>query len=131
MRKFLCAIALICTAFYSASCAFTPRNDGPAATWTLPVPVDTAVTCVIAGLNSKFPADFNRPYPITHAAAVTAPGSVYEITMQQTVTTPGNELYFVRVTAAGSSSKVEAFVIPGWRNEIIAAVDRCADTLKK
>lgn len=114
-----------------AGCAFTPRNSGPAATWTLPIPADAAVTCVIGGLNSKFPADFNRPYPITHAAATTAPGSVYEITMQQTITTPGNELYFVRVTAMGTSSKVEAFVVPGWRDDIVTAVDRCADTFKR
>lgn len=118
-------------AFLATACAFTPRNDGPAATWTLPVHLDAAVTCVIKGLNSKFPADFNRPYPITHSATITNPGSVYEITMQQTVTTPGNELYFVRVTAVGSSSKVEAFVVPGWRDDIVEAVDRCADTFKR
>ncbi|QRG06124.1 hypothetical protein EZH22_24560 [Xanthobacter dioxanivorans] len=114
-----------------AGCASTPRNDGPSATWTLPIPVDTAVACVITGLNSKFPADFNRPYPITHSAATTAPGSVYEITMQQTITTPGNELYFVRVMAAGTSSKVEAFALPAFRADVISGVDRCADTLKR
>lgn len=114
-----------------AGCAVTPRNDGPAATWTLPVHADAAVTCVIGGLNSKFPADFNRPYPITHAAAMTAPGSVYEITPQQSLNGPGSELYFVRVTETGSSSKVEAFVVPAWRNDIIAAVDRCAETFRR
>lgn len=122
-------VALVVSAVL-AGCASTPRNDGPAATWTLPLPLDAAVTCIITGLNSKFPADFSRTYPITHSAAATAPGAVYEITMQQTITTPGNELYFVRVTAAGPSSKVEVFALPAFRADVISGVDRCADTFK-
>lgn len=95
------------------------RGQAPVWTSTSNKPLNTAVSCVIAGLNTVEPGN------LTHSAQIIEPDRVLEVAPQQTITI-GAEIYFVRLTAlSATATRLDLNSAPAWTGRLQAAIAPC------
>jgi hypothetical protein len=102
----------------------TVRDDPPDTASVVLASLDDVAACMVRELNTALKSNSVLSHDITHQIQIIEPGRIYEILPQQQLL-EGGEIYFVRLTADGMSTRIQGFRFGTWAHRIDPAIEKC------